>query len=49
MLLFEETVSALRSGLDVEKVIFALFADDVFAAFETALAEAREASVYGAR
>jgi O-acetyl-ADP-ribose deacetylase (regulator of RNase III) len=38
-----ETVSALRAGLDVERVVFALFAEDVYAAFASALAEAREA------
>jgi O-acetyl-ADP-ribose deacetylase len=36
-----ETVTALRNGLDVESVIFALFADDVYNAFDAALAEAR--------
>lgn len=35
-----ETVSALRGGLEVEKVIFALFADKVYTAFEGALANA---------
>lgn len=39
-----ETVGVLRSGAELEKVIFALFADDVFAAFEMALAAVREAS-----
>ena len=35
-----ETVSALRGGLEVEKVIFALFAENVYAAFESALTDA---------
>jgi len=32
-----ETVAALRAGLDVDRVIFSLFTDDVYAAFEEAL------------
>ncbi|MEA2568912.1 MAG: O-acetyl-ADP-ribose deacetylase [Acidobacteriota bacterium] len=36
-----ETVSALKNGLDVEQVIFALFAENVHAAFTSALAKTR--------
>jgi O-acetyl-ADP-ribose deacetylase (regulator of RNase III) len=38
-----ETVSVLRGGLEVDQVIFALFAENVHAAFEAALQEARAA------
>jgi O-acetyl-ADP-ribose deacetylase (regulator of RNase III) len=38
-----ETITALGGGLEVDQVIFALFADDVYTAFEGALSEARHA------
>jgi O-acetyl-ADP-ribose deacetylase (regulator of RNase III) len=38
-----ETVTALRGGLDVDRVIFALFDERIYDAFDTALAEARKA------
>jgi hypothetical protein len=37
-------VGALEDGLDVEQVIFALFAHNVHAAFASALAQARNES-----
>jgi O-acetyl-ADP-ribose deacetylase (regulator of RNase III) len=36
-----ETMNALHGGLDVDRVIFALFDERIYAAFDTALTEAR--------